>query len=305
MSFGGYFDKNYPTQNGFIEMYGLTRTSSNKGYVFCPDASKIFSAKSGGVSLILSLPYSIISGVYQPILGKNDCVIRDMLIWGVNVGDFYITQPGIYAAFTPQGIEFTIWTSAGKYSIVDSTSTIEPNTDFEIDFAWNKNGVLDGYDVNMVLFVQKQLKASGKCLIENDDFSNIGTFNNKQRGASFCLLANTSQKTGIEGTIRRIETYASQETGNESTSSESSQSYNIVRSRVSLPFSFCGVRENVVVDGKVKFHTVIPRTAFLSETKEYGDFKSKFPIDCGEYDNTKNPAVPKDLPPGFEEVEAL
>jgi len=208
MGYIGYFDKSEPTIfSKHIEKHGLVRNNANKGMVFCQNAGKLFYMKAGGVSLTLSLPYNITNGIYEPLMGNVNCVVKDMLMWGVNVGELYITPPGLYAAFTPYGIEFTLWSSKGRFSIIDTITTIAKNTDFTIDFAWNKHGVLTSFDANMVLFCNNVLTAWEKCLIGNDNLSYLYKIGDKIKGANFCLMGNLFKKIGLEGTVRRIETY--------------------------------------------------------------------------------------------------
>lgn len=308
MGYVGYFDKSEPTiVTKHIEKHGLVRNNINKGTIFCQNAGKLFYMKAGGVSLTLSLPYNISNGVYEPLLNNANCVIKDMLIFGVNVGELYITPPGIYAALTPVGIEFTIWSSQGRFSIIDTTTTVLKNTDFTIDFAWNKRGVLTNFDANMVLFSNDTLRAWGSCPIANDNLSYLYKKEKTIKGANFCLMGNLYKKIGLEGTVRRIETYTTSAVicQSSSTSLSSSQLYNIIRSRVELPFSFTALNENVVKLNDVNFHTVIRKNIDISSTKHYGNFINKYGTDSGITPNNKNPNVSRDLPPGFEEVKEL
>jgi hypothetical protein len=305
MGYVGYFDKSEPTIiSNHIEKHGLIRNNLNKGTIFCQNASKLFYMKAGGVSLTLSLPYDINNGIYDPLVGITNCTIQDMFIWGVNVGELYITPPGIYAAFTPYGMEFTIWSSKGRFSITDTTTTIIKNTDFTIDFAWNKNGVLTNFDANMVLFLNGVLTAWGKCPIANDNLNYLYKKENKIKGANFCLMGNLFKKIGLEGTIRRIEIYTTfPKTHLSSSSSTSSdQSYNMIRSYIELPFSFTALNENVVRLKDINFHTIIRKKIDISSTKDYGNFINKYETDSGLLVVDKTPNVSKDLPPGFEEV---
>ena len=308
MGYIGYFDKSEPTiVTKHVEKHGLVRNKINKGTIFCQDAEKLFYMKAGGVSLTLSLPYNINNGVYEPLLNNANCVIQDMLIWGVNVGKMYITPPGLYAAFTPYGIEFTIWSSKGRFSIIDTTTTVLKNNDFTIDFAWNKHGVLTTFDANIVLFVNDNLTAWASGSIANDNLSYLYKKGTTIKGANFCLMGNLHKKTGLEGTVRRIETYTTSSIlhPSSSTSVSSSQSYNVIRSRVELPFSFTASNENVVKLNDVNFHTVIRKNMDISSTKHYGNFINKYGSDSGISSVNKNPNVSRDLPPGFEEVKEL
>ena len=324
----GYFNKSEPTViTQHIEKHGLIRNNLNKGTIFCQDAGKLFYMKAGGVSLTLALPYDIHNGIYDPLLNNADCVIQDNLIWGVNVGEAYINPPGIYAAFTPYGIEFTIWSSKGRFSIIDTTTTVSKNTDFTMDFAWNRDGVLTNLDANVVLFCNDILTAWAQCPIGKDNFSQLYVKNGQIKGANFCLMGNLFKKIGLEGTVRRIETYTtsakspplSSSSSASSTSpstyysfstqgydsSASSQAYNVIRSRISLPFSFAAISENVVKIKDVNFHTVMRKNIDISSTKNYGNFINKNELDSGAIVINQTPNVSRDLPPGFEEVKEL
>jgi len=101
----------------------------------------------------VNLPYAITDGIYEPLDGAIDLALPDYILWAVNLGEAYITIPGFYAALTPVGIEFTIWSSAGRYSVLNTAANIPANQDFLLEFSWSaepeaiRNGVI-GLGVN-------------------------------------------------------------------------------------------------------------------------------------------------------------
>lgn len=311
MCYFGSFDTSDPTTvTEHIEIGGLVNNKINKGIIYCPNANKLFYMKAGGVSLTMSLPYNIENGIYDEVKGSTESLIKDKLIWGVNLGDAYITSPGLYASLTPYGIEFTIWSSLSKASIVDVSTSVLANTDFTIDFAWNKNGVLEDIpSANMAIFVNGELTSWGSCLIGNDSFDSIYKYSNgDSKSAGFCLMGNKSRLLSLEGTLRRIETYTSRSFfASSSEPSSSSISYVIKKSNISLPISFYGVREPIVKIKDIVFNTVITKDIDIGLSQESGAFRNKFGNDDGVEINPNIvlPEPPIDLPPGFEIVRRV
>jgi len=130
MRFGGFFDVDS----------GLVKTNNNQGMIYCSDSSQIFSMGSGKVSITIAFPSYIHGGIYEPIRFDNG-EIDEYLLWGANLGQYDLTCPGLYAALTPKGIEFTIWSSWGRLTIRDNTSNVEANTNIVIEFIWDQDKI--------------------------------------------------------------------------------------------------------------------------------------------------------------------
>lgn len=328
MIYLGYFDVSYNASTEsvhepkHIEIGGLCRNVVNNGMIYCNNAGKLFSMGVGGISLTLNLPHAIHNGIYNELADGNGGLIKDKLIWAVNMGDAYITQPGLYAAFTPSGLEFTSWSHLSKTTVLDTSINISENADFTLDFVWNKNGLLDDVpDVNVAIFLNGELKSWSSGLIGDDALENLysrkdSTPQQKDgtpKHADFCLMGNQSRLLTLDGVIRRIETYtarpsSSSETSSDGSLSSSSQSQDrIGRASASLPMSFTGTREHVAIIKDVKFGTVVSQTTDLRLTKESGSFLHRYGEDRGQSieANVVFPNAGIDLPPGFDLVFKL
>lgn len=194
MQFKGFFDKNW-TRNGlnFDNVgYGLKKTVNNQGLIYCNDSSKLFSFSSGYVGILVNFPYSFVDGVYQLLL--NDVsTLNEYILWGVNIGQYENSQPGFYAALTPRGIEFTIWTSRARHTLRDILLTENANTDIFFEFMWDSTQI-DDYLIRAVLKVNGVYSAISNIPIEED---NIG-------GLSFCALNTPFSFSNLECTIKKL-----------------------------------------------------------------------------------------------------
>jgi hypothetical protein len=319
MIYSGHFDVcydayEYDRSDKHIEQGGLRRNIVNNGIILCDNASKLFSMGVGGVSLTLCLPHAITNGVYETLTGEQQSLIKDKLMWAVNMGDMYITQPGLYAAFTPDGIEFTSWSHLSKTTIVDTSINVPENTDFTIDFVWNKDGLFDEIpNADIAIFLDGELKSWGSGEIGDDSFDELyKRANDTPKHAEFCLMGNKSRLLTLDGIIRRIETYTSPRLSSSSSSqdslSSSSQSHELIgRGIASLPLSFWSSKEPVVNIKDVKFGTVVTQTTDLGLTRESGSFMHRFGEDKGRGLKTDVvlPELGIDLPPGFDLVFKL
>ena len=128
MRYTGFFDEMWDEYDVDFDTFGfgLKKTRQNKGLIICDDASKCFGTTKGYVGMVLELPKAIRNGVYFPLSGDSTD-ISEYLLWGVNLGNIEASFPTIYAKLTADGIEFTIWTIYGKYTIEDTVSNISAN----------------------------------------------------------------------------------------------------------------------------------------------------------------------------------
>ena len=179
-----------------LERKGLSRTSANNGAIFCTNADNLIGFEGGTVALWLNLPEAIVNGIYAPL--NNDVNLKDCVLWGVNFGDTYITPPGFYAALTPAGIEFTIWTGAGKQTVLDTTSNIAANTDCLMEFAWTSEPPHLRAEANMALIVNGEVTAEANL-----------TMDGRQSlvGLNLWVLDTPSGSSGLNGTVQRVEIY--------------------------------------------------------------------------------------------------
>lgn len=195
MKFVGHFEKDFNGFNFDKMGYGIKRTKNGTGVIYCNDASRLFSISKGYLGVIVSFPEEITDGIYYPLIGDNS-KLNEYVLWGVNICGHNICQPGLYAALTPRGIEFTIFTSAGHHTIVDNVSDIEPNEDVLIEFLWNSD-ILDDYLVRSLIRVNGVDVATGNGIINNDSIENL----------NFYLLNTPDLLSNYECSIKRLSTY--------------------------------------------------------------------------------------------------
>lgn len=212
MQISGFFNevqksvgKAYSTDNIHISRGGLEKTISNGAAIFCKDVTKLFSTIKGGISIRICFPdYGIINGVYQGLL-KSKGTIEDHILFGANMGEHYISQPGIYAALTNEGIEFSIWTSAGVEKLIENSVNVEAGDDLVLDFIWEKNGIPNDTSKNIRIFANGNT-TSKKAVLSETSFANAqGT----GRPASFWILDTPYRKSDLHAIIRRLEIYSS------------------------------------------------------------------------------------------------
>ena len=198
MRFSGFFDKDWTIETREFDQlgYGLKKTKNSQGAIFCDDASKLFGGDVGYLSFIISFPYRITNGVYSS-LGNQGVEFDEYILWGVNVGEHEISQPGLYASFTSSGTEFTACTPSHTFSIRDTTTTIPANTNIFYEFAWNIDGLLDDPMATMVMRVNNEVVASGNAPLFSMDMSNL----------NFYALDTPFTTNNIECTIRKLVTF--------------------------------------------------------------------------------------------------
>ena len=197
MKYGGFLSESWNyLDRGFN--YGIRKDRSNQGFIFCEDASKLFSSSNGSVGITIRLPFSIVNGIYEPLTQTTD--IDEYLLWGVNVGEKDVGFPSVYLKFTRQGIEFTLWGSAGKFTILGN-STIPANQDIWIKCSWNNDysdPSIIGFDKKMELRINEDV-FEGNPPSNNDDFS----------GLNFYLLDTPRVDGNLECILKKISVEAS------------------------------------------------------------------------------------------------
>ena len=283
--------------NIHISKGGLEKTVANGGSIFCKDASKLFSMSSGAVSIRICLPeYDISHGIYMG-LGKSRNAFEDFVIFGVNIGEHYISQPGIYAAFTKKGIEFTIWTSAGREQIVASNGiNVKAGEEIAFDFVWDNSGLLMDNESNMLLSVN------------GIRFSKKANIASSSSPAEFWLLDTPYGKSDLNVIIKRIEIYSNVPRRNRhigdlssSRTSESTVSAKYLNSgEARLDFSIISSQGPSVIIDPPKFHRIVIDDVDMRSVGPIGSSMHKIGEDLGrEYSPKTMPEPLLDLPPGF------
>jgi len=192
--------------------YGLKKTTNNRGLIFCDDASKLFSIEEGYVGMLLSLPYGITNGVYVPLAGDTSD-LNKYILWGVNVGISDVSQPSLYAALTPNGIQFRTLSASADFSIYDVTTTISANQNIFIEFLWDTAG-LDFTEEKTMIKINGVETASGNNPLSSESLSNL----------NFCALDTPFLKSGLQCTIKKLVTHNRVPSSLMNASSESSSS---------------------------------------------------------------------------------
>lgn len=153
---------------------GLNKTEKSDLFVYSANASEILSFSSGEVSLQLSLPQNIENGKYS--LCSSRKYFSDYLLFAVNLEDTYINYPGMYASLSPEGIVFTIWTSYGRFSVVDKTTSVSSGESFVVAFCWDSTGLKMGSGATMAVFVNDECTASSNHMIAAPSMSNLNFY---------------------------------------------------------------------------------------------------------------------------------
>ena len=196
MQYSGFLKEDWTKEDVDFDNfgYGLRKTKNNKGFIYCKDASSLFSLAQGYIEIVISLPHAITNGVYEPL--KNDNLdISEYLLWGVNVGQHEIGQPGLYASLTPRGIEFTIFTAESKFTIVNTVTNAEANSNILFQFFWGDDlYYVGGTSAFMVNGENVQL---GNAPISEDSIEDL----------NFCALDTPYCYSNLECVIKRLATY--------------------------------------------------------------------------------------------------
>lgn len=175
--------------------YGLRKTKNNKGLIYCDDASALFSMEEGYVELVLNLPHAIVNGIYEPLINDN-LDISEYILWGVNVGNYEIGQPGFYASLTPRGIEFTVFSGRTEFTIRDTESNVDANDNVLMQFFWGND--LYNIDGTTAMRINEGNTQVGNAPISNDDLSDI----------NFCVLDTPTRYSNLECVIKRLSIYS-------------------------------------------------------------------------------------------------
>jgi hypothetical protein len=231
------------------------------------------------------------------------------------VGDFYITQPGFYAALTPSGIEFTVWSSAGKFTITDSSTDYTAGEDIVLEFMWNSRAEHTHNEATFAISVNGNVTAYDSARISPDSLRNLYTVTDGEteysKHAEFWALDSPSRKLGLACTLRRLECYSyiprseqvSEDFSSSSSSSSSEQSHEMYMAKATLPFDFISSPGNRIDIEQVEFSTVAKRRVHLNSGGPGGREADTLGNDAGKPEGENPlPTTPVDLPPGFKEV---
>jgi hypothetical protein len=69
-----------------------------------------------------------------------------------------------------------MFTSGGKYTIIDSSTNISANTSFNLGILWDKIAISGYTTENLSIEINQLPSATGSCFIVNDSLSNIGCY---------------------------------------------------------------------------------------------------------------------------------
>lgn len=188
MKYSGFLSTDWEYSDRTYD-YGLEKTRTNQGIIFCDDASKLFSSFSGGVEIIIQLPYPIVDGVYQPL--NSVCDLNEYLIWGVNVGKSDVSYPSVSLKLTTSGIEFTNWGSAGTFTLT-GTPSLSANEDIKIECFWSRSELLESS--NTFLRINDTYVVLGNPEPNNDLFTDL----------NFCLLDSKFLYSNLDCVIKKI-----------------------------------------------------------------------------------------------------
>jgi len=141
MQYTGSFEQNWDFSSVEYDSFGfgLEKTKYNHGSIFCEDSSKLFSMKRGYVKLILSFKHAVVNGVHERL--SNSTYHNEYILWGVNMGELDVEQPGIYAALTNQGLVFKIKSAKQTSTVTYSNFDIEADEDTVFEFMWDIDGI--------------------------------------------------------------------------------------------------------------------------------------------------------------------
>lgn len=282
---------------------GLEKTTANGASIFCENATKLFSMSSGEISIRLSFPeHDIRKGVYKGMPGTIGS-FEDFVIFGVNLGEHYISQPGLYGSLTKNGIEFTVWSSAGRYSLLEKTVNVQAGKDLILTFIWGQKGILNDSNINMKI-VANDKTATRKASISSDSLFEVGGPN---KPASFWLLDTPYRKSDLNVIIRRIEIFPEVEVSNiKPPAYVPPPAEEIVKSGVSkFNFEIMASQEAVVEIEPPEFYRVSTETVDMRAIGPISSSSHRTGQDFGSELPEVFPAPLFDLPPGFIETRGI
>jgi hypothetical protein len=156
------------------ERKNIEKTEYSDLFLYNSDASEVLSFTSGMARFQMYLPYGINNGVYD--LCTENKYFSDYLLFAVNQCNYYIDCPGIYAAFSPYGINFTIWTQYGKFCLLDTVTHVTAGESFIVEFCWDSTKSKLGKGATMAIFVNGACTASGNFLLGAPSMSGFPMF---------------------------------------------------------------------------------------------------------------------------------
>lgn len=152
--------------------------------------------------LQLVLDHPVNNGVYSQC--NPNAYFTDYLLFAVNPAGKYVTPPGIYAAFTPDGIELTIWTKKGRYTILDTSTTISSGEYTTLEFAWDSSEQYLGTGATMAIYVDGVPTSAANYPINNDSLRNIEFTALDTEFMEFNLQGDVCDFVAIDGILPRI-----------------------------------------------------------------------------------------------------
>lgn len=204
--------------------YGLKKVKSSAASIFCEDASKLFSMNEGYLGVVLSFPCDVKNGTPSRRKSHNS-EFNSNILWGVNVGRYEMSQPGLLAEFTPDGLDFSVWTSKGAFTMTDNITNVNANENIFYEFFWGAK-IIDNPLIRLMLRVDNQLILYANPPMSNDSIE----------GLNFYLLNTPFGYSNLECTVRKLvtsnkiveddipEVYSSSSSSTSSSSSSSSLS---------------------------------------------------------------------------------
>lgn len=311
----GFFDeRQFPEPADLDIRGGLVRTVANGGWLECSDASHLFSMSRGMVKVTLNFQEGITNGIYQAVSGRATSANPDVVIFTVNPGESYISPPGLYAAMTPSGVEFTVWSDGNKVKVVDSVTTVAPETDVTFAFAWDyeRKMLVNSQRVSTAIFVDGVATATSSEPIvagKLDKLFALGpailwsssSATEDPVPARFSLGDVPSGKNGMIGVaIRKVAIYR-EPYGMEQASSPDiafvPPLFKQSSMDMTLPMTVEATRWVSVSVDKPRFLPASTIPVVLTET---GGVPSQ--QDLGAMEDETYPDTPTGLPPGIEEV---
>ena len=142
MQYKGFFDKSWDKYSSSINDsgYGLKKTNINRGVIYTNDSSRLFEDLSKGyVGFHIKLPNKIENGVYETLLNE-ELYINEHILWAINPDMLRGSYPSAHGSLTKNGIEFSLWSSYGKCTLIEDDSFFEENEELFFEFIWDSNG---------------------------------------------------------------------------------------------------------------------------------------------------------------------
>jgi len=173
----GHFEQNWvPETRSFDHIgYGLKRTKSNQGRLFCdltqtenPNDQYVNrylpNINNGFVSFTLSFPYAIINSVLQ--------TNQNALLWAVTEYGKILSYPSCSAYFDRNGLHFRLL-NGSDLDLIMSDINLPANTKIKIEFYWGKP--IEQYDyANTFVIIDGEVHTIGFTpLLEDEENKSI------------------------------------------------------------------------------------------------------------------------------------